>query len=366
MTESVGLQNFKCFGDTTIHLAPLTLLTGINGTGKSTVIQALASLRQSFLANALPGRGLLLNGELATLGSARDVLHEYAAEDVVGISLGSPTSGAATWRFDASQSDEDLLPLLDGPTELPDHPLFRPGVFHLGAERIGPRVLYPMSAHAVRTRDDIHSDGALAVAWLHENQAVEVEAQLRHAAADGPRMREQVARWMQEIAPDVRIAVAARSDLQIAELSFAFDTGGVATRAYRPVGVGFGLSYTLPVVVACLAGRPDRLALIENPEAHLHPRGQMAMGDLAARAAAAGARMVIETHSDHVLNGVRIAVRAGLLRPEDVAIHFFRRESTPHGVAHTLHSPRLDADGRLDVWPDGFFDQYDIALEQLL
>ena len=130
MAESVRLVNFKCFRDAKIPLAPLTLLTGLNGTGKSSVIQAFALLRQSGLANLLPGHGLLLNGDLATLGAARDLLYEYAEEDVVEIRL-SGEQGETVWRFDASRADEDLLPLLDGPATLPAHALFRPGVFHV-------------------------------------------------------------------------------------------------------------------------------------------------------------------------------------------------------------------------------------------
>ena len=153
-------------------------------------------------------------------------------------------------------------------------------------------------------------------------------------------------------------------------LSFSFVTGGATSRSLRPTSVGFGLSYTLPVVVALLAARPGSLVLVENPEAHLHPRGQMAMGDLIIRAAAAGAQVIVETHSDHVLNGIRVAVKEGRGAPDQVAIHYFQRITETRGgderIVHVVQSPRIDADGRVDSWPQGFFDQYDIALEKLL
>jgi predicted ATPase len=106
--------------------------------------------------------------------------------------------------------------------------------------------------------------------------------------------------------------------------------------------------------------------LLENPEAHLHPRGQMAMGDLMARAASAGIQVLCETHSDHVLNGVRLAVKQGLLASPGVALHYFSRTNDGERVLHVVDSPRVGPDGRLDRWPQGFFDQWDIALERLL
>jgi hypothetical protein len=132
----------------------------------------------------------------------------------------------------------------------------------------------------------------------------------------------------------------------------------------RPQNVGFGLTQLFPVIVALLAAEPRDLLLIENPEIHLHPRAQQEIGMLMARAAASGVQVIVETHSDHVLNGIRLAVKTDVLPPQDVSIHFF---SPPSGAASRAPlSPRIDADGRLDSWPEGFFDQMDLALSELL
>ena len=107
---------------------------------------------------------------------------------------------------------------------------------------------------------------------------------------------------------------------------------------------------------------PGALCLIENPEAHLHPRGQTKMAELAVRAAVAGVQVIVETHSDHFLDGVRIAVRDGLITPEQTAIHYFSRA----GNAARITSPEIDNDGRLSEWPEGFFDQHEENLAKLL
>jgi predicted ATPase len=104
--------------------------------------------------------------------------------------------------------------------------------------------------------------------------------------------------------------------------------------------------------------------LIENPEAHLHPRGQARIAELLALAASCGIQVLIETHSDHVLNGIRLAVHDGKLSPEDVQLHFFqRRQSDGQSL---VVSPHIDKNGRIDQWPEGFFDEWDKSLEALL
>ncbi len=78
MIDRIQLTNFKAFRNLDLGLGPLTLLSGVNAAGKSTVMQALALLRQSFDAGMLGANGgeFLLNGDLIDLGVGRDVLHE--------------------------------------------------------------------------------------------------------------------------------------------------------------------------------------------------------------------------------------------------------------------------------------------------
>ena len=129
-----------------------------------------------------------------------------------------------------------------------------------------------------------------------------------------------------------------------------------ATDFHRPVHVGFGLTQVFPIVVAALTAEPEDLLLIENPEVHLHPAGQALMGRFLAQVAAAGIQVLIESHSDHVLNGIRRAVKASVLAAENVLLHFFRSRD---GESEPVVSPTIDETGNIDVWPAGFFDQFD-------
>ena len=80
------------------------------------------------------------------------------------------------------------------------------------------------------------------------------------------------------------------------------------------------------------------------------------MGNFLADVARAGVQVIIETHSDHILNGIRRAVKSQKLSPEQLALHFFRPRAAGHAQAV---SPQIDASGNIDFWPEGFFDQFD-------
>lgn len=132
----------------------------------------------------------------------------------------------------------------------------------------------------------------------------------------------------------------------------------------RPQNVGFGLTQLFPVLVELLSASPGDIVIVENPEVHLHPKAQQDIGELLALVASCDVQVIVETHSDHVLNGIRLAVKGRTsVAPDDVAIHFFSRDSD--GASRRL-TPKIDADGRLDAWPEGFFDQFDQALAALL
>ena len=192
-------------------------------------------------------------------------------------------------------------------------PPFGGRVVHVPAERVGPRKSYPL-AEILARRGDFGASGEYAWSYL---------------------------------------IIA----------GFTFDRAGdAATRRYRATNVGFGLSYVLPVVLGLLAP-PGTLCLIENPEAHLHPRGQTKLAELAVRAAMAGVQVVVETHSDHFIDGVRIAVRDGLIAPDETTFHYFERQQDGRA---TVSSPAVNADGRLSHWPAGFFDQHEDNLARLL
>lgn len=374
MIESLRVRNFKCFADATLPLGALTLLTGLNGAGKSSVLQALLVLRQSFEQGLLTRGNLALNGELAQLGTAQDALYGYAEEEIIAFELVTGEGEQLSWAFQYDK-DVDVLATASRPkvhepaSVLKDRTsLFGDSFQYLCAERIGPRVSFATSDFTVRERRQLGSRGELTAHFLATFGTKDrvAEGPLRRADAASTELLAQVEAWLDFISPGTRIKLTSHPAMDAVQLGYQFASGRDVTNVYRPTNVGFGLTYTLPILVALLAARPGALLLIENPEAHLHPRGQARMGELLALAASTGVQIIVETHSDHVLNGVRVAVHGGRLAPDRVRLHFFERKDGAERAVHEITSPRMDRNGRMDKRPEGFFDEWDKSLRQLL
>ena len=123
---------------------------------------------------------------------------------------------------------------------------------------------------------------------------------------------------------------------------------------------GFGLTAAFPIFVAALNAEYNSIIIIENPEAYLHPNGQAILGQFLAKAAASGLQCIVETHSDHLLNGIRVAVKENYLSPNDVQINFFWYTNGNINI----HTPEIDSDGHINDWPEDFFDEFDKQLSK--
>jgi predicted ATPase len=368
MLQTLELTNFKCFERATIPLAPLTLLSGLNGMGKSSVLQSLLLLRQSWEQGLLARGQLALNGDLVQVGTAQDALYSYAEEERIGFRLGFADRSEAAWSFTYDRR-ADVLSALSAPAgaeQLAVQNLFGPTCQYLCAERTGPRTSFATSDFLVRHHRQVGARGEYAAHFLSVFGKERVASALLHEGSAGPSLAAQVEAWLAVISPGTRLKVTSHPAMDLVQLQYQFVTGQDVSDPYRATNVGFGLTFTLPVLVATLAAKPGALLLLENPEAHLHPRGQRRMGEFLALAASAGVQVILETHSDHLLNGIRLSVCQGKLSPDDVRLHFFERVEDGLAPRHQVLSPRIDRNGRIDQWPAGFFDEWDTALDQLL
>ena len=364
MISSLHLINFKPFANQFLAFKSLTLLSGLNSTGKSSVLQSLLLLRQSYQQGLLPKTGLALNGDLVCIGTAQDALFEAAQEDSISFELAWEDGSKGLWRFDYDR-EVDVLNLASPPNsqEVYQSSLFGNKFQYLQAERIGPRPFSEMSDFQVRQRGQLGTRGEYTAHFLSINERKAIpNSSLSHSQAKSLDLIDQVEAWMGEVSPSTRLKISPKPDVDL--MSFQYSYGD--SNPYRATNVGFGITYTLPIIVAVLASSPGTLILIENPEAHLHPKGQAKMGELLALAASCGVQVVIETHSDHVLNGIRLAVHGGKLNPKDVQLHYFQRRNKKGQAFTEVVSPHIDRNGRIDQWPDGFFDEWDKSLDALL
>jgi predicted ATPase len=367
MIRSLRLINFKPYGNQLLKFRALTLLSGLNSTGKSSALQALLLLRQSYQQGLLQNTGLALNGDLVRIGTAQDAFYERAEQDYIGFEVVWKSKIKGIWNFiyDPKKTKADVLNLSSELTnsEVHNSSLFSQKFHYLQAERIGPRPFNDISDYQVQRLGQLGTRGEYTAHFLLINEDKDIpNNQLSHPMAKSNDLRNQVEAWMREVSPGTRIKINPNPDMGLINLQYSYGD----SNPYRATNVGFGITYTLPIIVATLASPPGTLIILENPEAHLHPKGQAKIGELLALAASCGVQVVIETHSDHVLNGIRVAVHGGKLDPKDVQLHYFQRQEKEGQAFTEVVSPHIDRNGRIDQWPDGFFDEWDKSLEALL
>lgn len=361
MISEIRVRNLKCFADASVPLRRLTVITGLNGSGKSTVLQSLLIARE---AAERAGRGdvVPLNGPYGlALGEAQDVLHAGAAEPTVSIQV---TDDGEDYSYRFEVPDERRLHLTLASASSASPPTLGQrgvGFTYLMAERLGPRdQLVVMSDEVEQLGVGVQGEFTAQALALHETATVTESLRHPRTAEHGVvTLRTQVEEWMADIVRRLRITAQWPPGLTASLLRFEEPTSFGANQL-RPTNMGFGVSYVLPIVVAGLLTRPGSLLLVENPEAHLHPRGQSLIGRFLARVAGAGGQVVVETHSDHVINGVRLATAVdNTIEPAAVMILFAGGGETP------FEPIDLDAAGALTRWPTGFFDQMDFDLGRL-
>lgn len=354
MIDCISIFSFKSFPRKDISLGKLTVLTGLNNSGKSTALQAL---RMCF-ASATNG-----SPYIDGLGAYHELRSQFS-EINSPITLAAMRESKDLVRLEINAKGHNIK-------KFKGLPFFE----YISADRYGPRVSLPLMDDDV-SHLSVGSFGQYSAHFAQIFENTIVNPTLRYPDSASNTLRHQLVKWVGEISPGVKL------DFDVAT---RYDSSSLAVDGNRSTNSGYGISYTLPIILALLSltgsvgidksnektapwfkhiGKFGAVLAIENPEAHLHPRGQTNMGKLIALAAAAGLQIIVETHSDHLLDGIRLVVKNSneAINGENVKIKFFSK-SEINGTE--IEEIVLRDDGKLDHWPTGFFDQFSINLRSL-
>lgn len=374
MIENISLQNFKLHKDSSLDLSNLTVLTGRNGMGKSSLIQSLLLLRQSFLSNDLK-MGLNLKGNLCDMGTSVDLECQSADDDILRIGLDMGGNNCLSFHF--KYSNDIYATLLDGVNvdtlnfdSFQDYSLFNTHFQYLSAFRFGPQKSYGRDSAIVQTRKQIskiNGQCEYAVHYLFQFGTTDITLRDLALSLEGVpedySLKGQVERWLRRLSPMISLNISSVEDEF--RLQYKFDRiGNMKTDEISALNTGFGITYALPILVAVLSSSKDALILIENPEAHLHPKGQAVLMDLISLAAKNGVQIVIETHSDHIINGALRNVSRNRLPKDLLSIYHFERDEEKHESSNI----KLDVteDGNVLNPPAYFFDQIENDLSEIM
>jgi hypothetical protein len=387
-----------------IEIRPLTVLAGVNSSGKSSAMQPLLLLKQTLETPYDPGP-LQLSGPSVDVTEIEQVLARGAGrgatanEFIIGVSVGEQST---EWTFGKDEGgdlrvkqmltrvDTDLsgtiamregMPYARLRKQFPDLDelalpssmggrlkvmrdrfflvvgaddetlFFAPfsshaaraeltRVIHLPALRGNPRRTYRTVAVEDRFPGtfDTYTAGVIA-AWQNRKQTDKLE-QLR---AD-----------LQELRLTWKVTADKVNDTEVTLMvgRLPRPQRGGSRDLVNIADVGFGVSQTLPVVVALLVAGPGQLVYLEQPEIHLHPRAQVAFANLLKRAVDRGVRVVVETHSSLLIRSLQTLVARQELRTEDIILHWFTRD--PQTGDTQIATAELDRTGAFGDWPEDF------------
>lgn len=330
MIKELTIKGFKSFFDETIKVAPLTVLTGLNSSGKSSIIQAIRILGNVSNDNPNP----LLEGH----GSFEELQNQYAKTP---FSLEALYDGLGRKESVIRYSAEGQGCFSEG----------FPNLIYVSADRFGPQTSIPITSDY-----KLGERGENVLNCIEHYWDTLLDPTLIHEKSQGETFEYNLEAWLGAISPGVRFQ---RRILRATDSSYSLFND------HRAKNVGFGLSYTLPIIVALFMGTIEKetVVLIENPEAHLHPKGQTELARLICLAVETGAQIIVETHSDHLFDGIRIYAKQHKGFAQKVCLNWFELDENK---LTTVESPVLQQDGRLSEWPTGLFDQFGINASELL
>jgi predicted ATPase len=368
MIKEIRIRNFKVHDQLQLDLGNLTVLTGVNSSGKSSIIQAMLLLRQSNDRNVLKD-GLQLNGDYCRVGLVKDAICRYSEDGDLGFCFTIEDDSRKEWRFRINKGNDfnrDFIPIFEnGESSEESFSLFGKNFHYISAARWSPRESYPMDSHAVeglRRLSLQYGQCELAVHYLDYYKKEKVEHSLMiHPQSDGTLLSE-VSKWESDMG----------MKLEIVPKNLGSTTYGLYYRYEDPLfaeetradNVGYGLSYALPIIIALLSTPKGGLVVIENPEAHLHPKAIAKMAELISLAAVSGVQVIVETHSDHIINGIMVQVKKKIFSGSLPNIYFMQKRE--ESLAYDPVKLEVTDDGNIINPPKDFFDQIELDLGQII
>lgn len=377
MIKEITLINYKCFQEQDFELSDINLFFGLNGRGKSSVLQSILLMGQSALeTNSL--MDLVISSSFLTLGDFNDIKSTISNESFVKFKFKTDMEKMGSFSFkytnnpklldrgllkefelNGIKSSEELIS--DGTESFSSDSdksinykddsrilnIFK-NIHYISADRIGPRLYVNKFGVANLDKTGSRGENSINILSSYSGKLNEIFFINQEKPQN---LTELCQMWLSYIFDGANIKVNNDSESVLALKINSKNN----ERLYKSVNVGFGYSYVLSIVLTCLLSKENDILIFENPEAHLHPKAQSRLTHLFARLAENKVQLFIESHSEHILNGLRVAVASKSSRiDKDMVSSYFFDEN------FQVEKLNIDHKGFISNWPKDFFDQTDI------
>ncbi len=361
--EQVVLRNFKCHKEFKVGLSELNILTGSNAAGKSSFIQAILLAFQSWEeydkkiinTNYIYGMNLGIPSSIVSENSdGKDIILEIVCGDSINKAvLGVDEDNGNDMHVKILNSEDIAVQRGE------HHNLKQMNLFFLNAERQGPRVVSAFKKIQPNFVGYAGENTGYMISEMDKRQklrGIKLPDGLKISALD--RFSANCEAWLDVVVPNTELQCSVDMERNLSTVRFKNEG-----EFYLPTATGFGITYVLPIIVQALVASTleNSVLIVENPEAHLHPLSQSRLGKFLALVAWSGVQVLVETHSEHIIDGCRIQAAKEKMCGK-IKILFF--EKTQENS--TCKSIKVQEDGELEEWPAGFFDQKRQDLRELL
>lgn len=349
MIKTIKIEAFKSILDMELECSKLNLLVGANSSGKTTTLQVI------LLAAETTGKMHNHQYDLVSLGNFRDfrsfnsskdyVLLEIYWENGKSLRLDICESDDSKEAFTTVHADNSLYELLD---------YQRGRLRYLSCQRIGHQFIYSKNRTSL---DVIGTMGEYAIHYLNKHRGLLLDENMVKDSVQET-LEYQVNYWLDYI---VDASISTEDNIGPEFLSAYYTPAG--SRPTRPNDIGSGVGYIISVLIMCLASKPGDIIIIENPEIHLHPYAQSKVCEFLYFIANAGRQLFVETHSDHLFNGIRKGIATGQMKSDDINVSFFSLDKKRCTKNTKIEFGKR---GRILNTADGLFDQFDIDLNAMI
>lgn len=374
MVSKIHVSALKSIKNLEIECSGLNLLVGRNSSGKSTFLQALLLYAQR-----------KLDGKYISVGEFREARNYNMPNEKIRIELYEKNKTKPDWIEFIEDKENDsyninscienynlksLKNLMGKDNDLEEQAVckFDDSNFHyLSCHRIGVNDIYKKN---MINETDFGIDGEYALAYLLKNEGETVKEDL---IANDPNFTStllgQVNYWMNYIV-DTSLLLTDLKKTNYLQVKYNNNPKNKLSDALycRPINIGSGVSYLISIIISCLASNRKDVIIIENPEIHLHPKAQSRLCEFLYFISKTNRQIFVETHSDHIFNGLRVGIATKYMKQEDISVNFFaldeKNETQCNHIVFGDYGKAIGTNNNMDI--NDLFDQFDIDLDRML
>lgn len=356
MIKRISIHALKSIKDLTVKCSAFTVFVGTNSSGKSTIIQSLLLIAQNSLKYQLNG----LNGPLVKLGSFTESFSNFCSKQDGRIRISVENDNdldEVSVEIKGDSSDDVLASVAGGSVinQNQDNLIFNKKFYYLSCNRIGVQRLYE-NKNSADDKFGIYGENSYGYLFNHKNDTVPSEL-LKSQKSNT--LLSQVNYWLNYI---VNADMSVEEVPNTTNVKVLYSMG--KEQIYRsPINVGSGLSYIASILIICLASEKHSTLVIENPEIHLHPAAQGRLVEFLYYISQTQRQVIIETHSDHIFNGIRAGFANNTFDSKSIALNFIHK---PEGKETLCEEISIGKKGRINNPQKDLFDQFDIDLNKML